>query len=254
MPVNICGSTFLESLDDEYLNETGDIMKGNLDLGGNKIINVQEPKNPNDVVNKEYLEKFFVKKQDMFTMYNECVKQENRIKDYYNFKEMMDPIHWINTIFIKELIGLNLDNPKIKKKIPQFSEYFYFDNNTSCTFEVNSKKYTFFIILDMQPYLKTNQVWFYQININNKKIRQREFIESTVKSQKFAIENIIDFDNITKNIRIGHLNMKFNQLKNPFNLYEFMCFNRVLNDYEESKVYKFFMKYYKNRYKLKKLL
>ena len=52
MSVNVCGGTveintndILELSDIRYVNEKGDIMKGNLDLGGNKIINVREDEN-----------------------------------------------------------------------------------------------------------------------------------------------------------------------------------------------------------------
>ena len=66
MPVNSCGSTI--EVEDVYLNETGDKMKGTLDLDGNKLINGKEPEDPNDVVNKEYLEKHYIKRQDMYNI------------------------------------------------------------------------------------------------------------------------------------------------------------------------------------------
>ena len=46
----------LENLDYKYLNETGDKMRGNLDMNGKKLLNVPLPVEDSDVVNKKYVD------------------------------------------------------------------------------------------------------------------------------------------------------------------------------------------------------
>jgi len=44
----------LDQVEANFINERGDKMRGNLNMNGNKIINVSNPINNNEVVNKEY--------------------------------------------------------------------------------------------------------------------------------------------------------------------------------------------------------
>ena len=74
MPVNIVGGTsnssgltskdVLEISDKRYVNEQGDVMKGNLDLGGNKIINV----GGGDVLTMKKFEGILRKKMQLYTL------------------------------------------------------------------------------------------------------------------------------------------------------------------------------------------
>ena len=50
-----------QQADNIYVNEKGDSMKGNLDMKNNKIINVQDPKDLQDVTTKIYIDSNFVK-------------------------------------------------------------------------------------------------------------------------------------------------------------------------------------------------
>ena len=48
-----------QQADNIYVNEKGDSMKGNLDMKNNKIINVQNPKDLQDVTTKKYIDYIF---------------------------------------------------------------------------------------------------------------------------------------------------------------------------------------------------
>ena len=61
---NRCGSVVknsgleLKDVEPLFLNERGDVMRGTLNMNGNKIINVSSnPINNDEVVNKEYIDR-----------------------------------------------------------------------------------------------------------------------------------------------------------------------------------------------------
>ena len=46
----------LKDIETIFINERGDKMRGNLNMNGNKIINVSNPINNDEVVNEEYID------------------------------------------------------------------------------------------------------------------------------------------------------------------------------------------------------
>ena len=86
MPVNLSGGTIefntediLELSDIRYVNEKGDTMKGNLDLGGNKIINVREEENltSGDIVTFGNLKKELFKSElTLSTMFSNLITKK----------------------------------------------------------------------------------------------------------------------------------------------------------------------------------
>ena len=47
---------YIQDFDNRYINKQGDIMQGNLNMGGNRIINTQNPINSFDLTTKEYVD------------------------------------------------------------------------------------------------------------------------------------------------------------------------------------------------------
>ena len=46
----------LQGLDAIYVNETGDTMEGDIDMGRHKLISLKNPTNPPDAANKRYVD------------------------------------------------------------------------------------------------------------------------------------------------------------------------------------------------------
>ena len=46
----------LKGLDAIYVNETGDTMEGNIDMGRHKLIGLKNPEDPTDAANKRYVD------------------------------------------------------------------------------------------------------------------------------------------------------------------------------------------------------
>jgi len=75
IPTRFSGKTLSFNTDDvlvqveaNFINERGDKMRGNLNMNGNKIINVSKPNENTEVVNKEYID-------DMFKIYDTLFKK-----------------------------------------------------------------------------------------------------------------------------------------------------------------------------------
>ena len=72
IPTNVFGNsiTFInesptvvfnpERFNDQYVNETGDVMRGNLDMNNYKIQNIPEPTNESDATNVSYCDKMYI--------------------------------------------------------------------------------------------------------------------------------------------------------------------------------------------------
>ena len=62
----------LQGLDAIYVNETGDTMEGDIDMGRHRLTNLKDPTNPADAANKRYVDnknkKHFVYNKDMLIM------------------------------------------------------------------------------------------------------------------------------------------------------------------------------------------
>src|SRR6266536_852915 len=54
-------------VDNKFVNKSGDVMSGSLDMGNNKISSTYIPTNPEDLINKGYIDINFVKKTDSIT-------------------------------------------------------------------------------------------------------------------------------------------------------------------------------------------
>mgnify|MGYP003449337012 FL=1 len=60
IPVSNCGTTLqsgpnIEILNRQFVNESGDTLRGTINMNGHPISNIADPKQPSDVVNVQYV-------------------------------------------------------------------------------------------------------------------------------------------------------------------------------------------------------
>ena len=98
MPVNIAGGTItydtsslLKQVDNNYVSETGDKMRGNLNMGSHKLLGIPDPKNNDDAVNLKYVNKIKddneYKINNIITTTNEALKSLNDVS--HDVKKLM---------------------------------------------------------------------------------------------------------------------------------------------------------------------
>ena len=66
----------IKDIENIFINERGDKMRGNLDMNGNKIINVSNPIENNEVVNRGFLQNFIDEQLKIFQ--KEVINKENK--------------------------------------------------------------------------------------------------------------------------------------------------------------------------------
>ena len=99
IPTNFAGGIFnynsksitLDQVESRFINESGDIMKGDLNMNGNKLRNIPDPKLGGDAVNKKYVDSISNMIEGISMKVN---KVKNDINDVIskNLKELEDRI------------------------------------------------------------------------------------------------------------------------------------------------------------------
>ena len=104
MPVDFAGGTLtfnqdsmIEQAESLFLNEYGDSMKGDLNMNGNKILNVPDPKLDGDAVNKKYVDAISnMKELEDRIMKNVHSVYKIRLTEYLEISKISNIQFWVS--------------------------------------------------------------------------------------------------------------------------------------------------------------
>jgi hypothetical protein len=98
-----------------YVNETGDLMKGQLNMNNNKIINVSAPTDSKDCTNKEYIDKELIRSEN--DLVKEIESQINKLtQQVLRYKTALENTIQTHVDALRHILDYNTSN--VIKNIP----------------------------------------------------------------------------------------------------------------------------------------
>ncbi len=126
----------ISQLDIRYVNQSGDELRGDLDLNNHKITNVGDPAADKDCVTKAYVD------SKLLIINNPFIPGVKRYYDYLFIKDSYNPNFWISSYYNDGLIIINEDEYERVNNLVELTGSGYTTNGTF-TYESTLKRLHF---------------------------------------------------------------------------------------------------------------